>query len=79
MLKECKDLLVTLSSGFFPATLSNMSEEQGGHFYQDLKNMKIRYQGKSDCYMIADYFWSDPEEKQEWGNLRRNKIVRLFT
>ncbi|KAI6654433.1 hypothetical protein LOD99_829 [Oopsacas minuta] len=39
----------------FPDILGDMSEEQGERFYQDIKMMKQRYQGRCDTHMMADY------------------------
>ena len=35
-----------------------MSKEQGERFYQDIKTMEERYQGRWDSHMMADYYWS---------------------
>ncbi|GBL92371.1 hypothetical protein AVEN_174670-1 [Araneus ventricosus] len=42
----------------FPENLGDTSEEQGERFYQYIKTMKDRYQGRWDTHMMADYRWS---------------------
>ena len=42
----------------FPANLGDVSEEQGEHFHQDVKVIEKRYQGRWNCNMMADYYWS---------------------
>ena len=42
----------------FPENLGSMSDEQGERFHQDIKEMEIRYQGRWDAAMMADYCWS---------------------
>ncbi|GBO17822.1 hypothetical protein AVEN_213402-1 [Araneus ventricosus] len=42
---------------YFPENLGAISEEQGGRFHQDIKEMERRYQGKWNVSMIADYCW----------------------
>lgn len=42
---------------YFPKNLGAMSEEQGERFHQDIKTMEIRYQGKWNEAMLADYCW----------------------
>ncbi|GBM39535.1 hypothetical protein AVEN_270716-1 [Araneus ventricosus] len=42
---------------YYPENLGAVSEEQGERFYQDVKEMERRYQGKWSVSMIADYCW----------------------
>ncbi|GFV51081.1 uncharacterized protein TNCV_4743581 [Trichonephila clavipes] len=42
----------------FPQNLEDFSEEQGERFYQDLRTMKERYQGRWNSHMMADYCWN---------------------
>ena len=42
----------------FPENLGSMSDKQGERFYQDLKEMETRYQGRWDAVMMADYCWN---------------------
>ena len=42
----------------FPENLSDVSEEQGERFHQDIKTMEERYQGRWNAHMMADYCWS---------------------
>ncbi len=41
----------------FPDNLGAMSDEQGERFHQDMKTMEMRYQGRGDATMMADYCW----------------------
>ncbi|GBN55155.1 hypothetical protein AVEN_213937-1 [Araneus ventricosus] len=42
---------------YFPENLGAVSDEQVERFYQDIKEMDWRYQGKWNVSMIADYCW----------------------
>ena len=42
----------------FPENMGSMSDEQGKRFYQDLKEMETRCQGRCDAVMMADYCWN---------------------
>ena len=42
----------------FLENLGVMSDEQGERFYQDISDMEVRYQGRWDATMFADYCWS---------------------
>jgi hypothetical protein len=42
----------------FPENLGDLSEEEGKIFYQDIKTMEARYQGRWDAHMMADYCWN---------------------
>ncbi len=41
----------------FHENLGDVSDEQGERFHQDIKEMEIRYQGRWDAVMMADYSW----------------------
>ena len=41
----------------FPENLGDVSEEQGEQFYQDLKTIEDRYQGRWGICMMAGYCW----------------------
>lgn len=41
----------------FPEYLGAVSEEPGEQFHQDIKEMELRYQGRWNVYMMADYCW----------------------
>jgi len=43
---------------FFPENLSEISEEHGERFRQDITAMEKRYQGKWTSSMLADYGWT---------------------
>ena len=42
----------------FPENLGSMSDAQGEIFHPDLKEMEIRYQGRWDAVMMANYCWN---------------------
>ena len=42
----------------FPESLVKLNDEQGKRFYQDISEMEVRYQGRWDAAMLADYCWS---------------------
>ena len=46
-----------IHANYFPENLGAMSEEQGERFYQDIKTLKKRYQGRWNTNTIADYSW----------------------
>ena len=46
------------SDNFPNVHLGSMSEDQGERFYQDIKEMERRYQGRWNTNMLADYCWS---------------------
>ena len=39
----------------FPENLGDVSDEQGERFHQDISDVEIRYQGRCDATMLADY------------------------
>ena len=41
-----------------PENLGDVSDEQGEHFHQDISDMEVRYQGRWNAIMLADYCWS---------------------
>ena len=42
----------------FLENLGDLSDEQGERFHQDISEMEVRYQGRWDAAMLADYCWS---------------------
>ena len=59
----------------FPANLGNVSDEQGERFHQDIRDMEVRYQGRWDIHMMADYCWSIARDYPEMQYKRcSNKI-----
>jgi len=42
---------------FFPENLSEVIDEHGERFNQDIMAMEKRYQGKWTSIMLADYCW----------------------
>ena len=43
---------------FFPENCGAVSEEHGERFYKDISLMEKRYEGKWNCAMLSDYFWT---------------------
>jgi len=43
---------------FFPANLSEISDEHGERFHQDIMALEKWYQGKWTSSMLADYCWT---------------------
>jgi len=43
---------------FFPENLSEVSDEHGERFHQDIMAREKRYQGKWTSSMSADYCWT---------------------
>ena len=41
----------------FTENLGDLSDEQGEQFHQDINKMEVRYQGRWDATMLADYCW----------------------
>jgi hypothetical protein len=50
--------LLNLHLDFFPENLGVMSEEQGEHFHQDIKEMERRYYGQWNVNMMGGYCWT---------------------
>jgi hypothetical protein len=46
VLNELKNSIFEFGLGFFTENLGAVSEEQGERFYQDIKEMERRYQGR---------------------------------
>ena len=61
---------------YFPENLGAVSEEQGERFHQDLKELEVRYQGRWNTNMMADYCWllkrDDPSRKFKRKSLNRS-------
>ena len=49
----------------FPDNLGAVSDEQCERYHQDLKTMELRYQGRWDKVMMADYCWNIMRDCQE--------------
>ena len=42
----------------FPENFDDLSYEQGDQFHQDISEMEVRYQGRWNAAMLANYCWS---------------------
>ena len=65
-----KNTLSSLSFGFFPSNMGDISDEHGEQFHQEIKKMENRYQGKVTEHIIAHYCWflqheTDTEHKRK--------------
>ncbi|XP_070613747.1 uncharacterized protein [Erythrolamprus reginae] len=62
----------------FLENLDAVSVEQGERFYQDLKVMETRYQGRWDVHMMADYCWSIKRECPQIKHSRKSYKRKLL-
>lgn len=62
----------------FPDNLGNFSEEQGERFHQDIKEMEVRYQGRWDHHMMADYCWSLQRDVPDGPHKRKSYKKSFF-
>jgi hypothetical protein len=58
----------------FPGHLGAVSEEQGEHFRQDIKEMERRNQGRWTVSMMCDYSWTLHHDIPETSHRRKNDI-----
>ncbi|XP_077974510.1 uncharacterized protein LOC144430449 [Styela clava] len=61
----------------FPENLGDVSDEQGERFHQDISDMEVRYQGRWDSTMLADYCWSIKRDDAEAPHFRKS-VKRQF-
>jgi len=61
----------------FPENLGDLSDEQGERFHQDIIEMEVRYQGRWDVAMLADYCWSIKHD-DAFAILSRRSLKRKF-
>jgi hypothetical protein len=59
---------------FVPENLGAVSEEQGGRFHQDLKEMERRHQGRWTVNMMGDYCWTVHSETPETSHKKKSNI-----
>ena len=57
----------------FPAKCSDVSDEQGKHFHQDIKEMETRYQRRWDARMMANYCWSIKHDNSKANHSRQSR------
>jgi len=50
-----KNTLPSLAFVIFPENCVAVCDEHGECFHQDISSMEMRYQGKWNCAMLADY------------------------
>ena len=62
----------------FPENLGSMSDEQGERFHQDMKEMEIKYQGRWNIVMMADYCWTLKRDLPSAEHSRKSR-KRRFT
>ena len=63
---------------YFPENLGTFSKEQGERFYQDIKVMEKRYQGKWNVSMITDYCWNLIRESSDFQHYCQSKKRKLL-
>lgn len=64
---------------YFPLNLGDVSEEQGERFHQDISVMEIRYQGRWNVNMMADFCWTLKRDiKTNNKKRKRNPLHRSF-
>ncbi|GFV21849.1 uncharacterized protein TNCV_4525361 [Trichonephila clavipes] len=61
---------------YFPENFGAVSEEQVERFYQDIKEMEHRYQGRWNVNMMADYCWMLKRENSQEHS--RKILLRTF-
>ena len=60
-----KNALFAFSLRFFRPNLTDLSEEHGERFHQDIQVMEKRYQGRWDEAMMGDYVWTSIREDKQ--------------
>ena len=63
---------------YFSPNLGAVSEEQGGRFHQDLKDVERRYQGHWDVNMMADYCWLIAHDDPSREHSRSSRAHKLY-
>ena len=58
---------------FFHKNMSNVSDEHGERFHQDISVIENRYKGKWSVSMLADYCWSIQRDDLETQHKRRRQ------
>jgi len=62
---------------FFRPNLTDVSEEHGERFHQDIQVMEKRYQGRWDEAMMGDYVWTlIREDKQIYKRIGAPSLTR---
>jgi hypothetical protein len=72
VLNELKHSFLEFAIGFFHENLGALSEEQGEHFHQDIKEMERRYQGWWNVNMMGDCRWTLHREIPEISHKRKS-------
>ena len=63
----------------FPENCGDVSDEQGEHFHQDIKEMEERYQGRWDITMMSDYCWSlKRDDEKNYSRQSRNSCQKCL-
>jgi hypothetical protein len=61
---------------FFPENCGAVSDEHGERFHQDISAMELRYQGRWDESMLADYCWTVTRDAPDLTYKRQSKRKR---
>ena len=56
----------------FPANCGDISDKQGEHFHQDIKEIETRYQGRWDARIMADFCWSIKRDNPDANHSRQS-------
>jgi len=62
---------------FLPENCSNVSNEHGEHFHQDIAAMEGRYKGKWSPSVLADYCWTLMRDSLNSTFILKAKKARL--
>ena len=62
----------------FPENLSDVSDEQGERFHQDISDMEVRFQDGWDATMLADYCWFIKRDNTRASHSRKSVKHRFM-
>ena len=62
----------------FPENLGDVSDERGERFFQDIKVMEARYQGRWDIKMMADHCWNSKRDEPDIEHSRKSRKRRFL-
>ena len=66
-------LIFYIAINKFPDNCSDVSDEQGEQYHQNIKTMEEHYQWRWDKRMMADYYWSI---KRDFNNVEQDNQAR---
>ena len=62
----------------FPQNLSDVSDEQGERFHQDISYMEVCYQRRWNATVLADYCWSIKRDDVGASHSRKSVKCRFM-